>query len=338
MAEADITGNTPFKNPILLHLHTGSIGMLPEHLQDSIYERIDALDRFAKNPTDPTLWSQVTQKALEEDARDESQPNGLHDIPTQELVDFASVVIQTPPKDKYALTTELTSNGKRWFDVLFGFHSPSGSAAIEAAANFHTTANGQPKVATALDLATGTGKTARVVAAFAEHTIGLDRDGALLQVAQADNPNIAFVQGSLDALPFADASMDIITSDGIKYTLDKATSTAMYREIARVLKPGGVYIDTELADPSCITYSTGWGVNNPDVHPEILKTFVTWKAVLEDMIVDTISGKVEESNHMDLSGEEWNAFMNELGLREEYLSAHPRAINKWSNARMLHKA
>ncbi len=334
---SETTTNTQYRMPSLPHIEVGDIDWLPEELQNSLESRQMALEDFAYDPENPELWQAVTEYALEEEAKGTGQPDELRTIPATELIAFADTIRNTDPADRYALTTGYASNGVRWFDTLYGLHSPSGDTAIEAAAQAYTRKQGTEKVATAVDLATGTGKTAQVAAQFAEQTVGLDRDEALLEAAREEHPDIDFVHGSLDSLPFADSSVDIVTSDGIKYSLDAETARTMYSEIARVLKPGGVYIDTDYAEPDEIINSVDLNINHPDYHPEDLATFVTWKAVLEDMIVDTISGKVTIKDPLQLYGHEWDALKADLGLREFTLRAHPRARNKRSHARMLYK-
>lgn len=323
--------------PELPNIHLGLIDGLPKYLAATLGDRQSTLSRFAENPTDPAIWSLVARQALGEEARNTGQPKELRDIPTTELVAFASLVRRAEHSERYGLTASYAPNGKRWFDVLYGFHSPAGDDAITAAVSLVTYGRERIAVDNALDIATGIGKTARIISQYALHTFGLDNNMALLTVAHTDNPAIRFVSGSVDSLPFPNRSMDIITSDGIKYTLPAQTSRAMYREVARVLRRGGVYIDTHYAAADEITVNTGRGFDHPDYHPEDLKTFVTWKAVLQDMIVDTVSGKWDVDTHQALWGDGWDQFIRDLGLREEQLYVDSLTQIKYSHARLLHK-
>lgn len=323
--------------PKLPNIHLGLTSDLPEHLAATLGDREDMLSRFAEAPDDPTVWAEVAGHVLDEESRSVGQPEELRDISGQELLAFAGLVRGTEQRRRYGLTAHYAPNGERWFDVLYGFHSAAGDDAIAAAARMVTSELWDAQVTRALDIATGTGKTACVISQFARYTVGLDNDEVLLAAAYADNPTVEFVGGSVDALPFPDESMDIITSDGIKYTLSARTSVAMYHQIARVLRHGGVYIDSHYAAADEIRVSTGRSLVLADYHPENLGTFVTWRAVLEDMIVDTVSGKWNVDAHLPLWGQEWEQLKHDLGLREVQLHAHPLAQNQFSHARLLYK-
>ena len=94
---------------------------------------------------------------------------------------------------------------------------------------------------TALDIATGTGSVARELARQQWATTGIDIAPGLLheaaKIAQAENLDITWHNAPLDDLPFADHTMDLVTSSfGIIFAPDPA---AALTEIHRVLRPGG---------------------------------------------------------------------------------------------------
>lgn len=98
---------------------------------------------------------------------------------------------------------------------------------------------------TVLDLGSGAGfdslLAARMVGADGQ-VIGVDMTPAMLAKARAnaallDARNVTFLEGVLESLPVADASVDLVISNGvINLCPDKATVLA---EAFRVLKPGG---------------------------------------------------------------------------------------------------
>jgi SAM-dependent methyltransferase len=98
---------------------------------------------------------------------------------------------------------------------------------------------------TVLDLGSGAGLDVFLAAPLVGSTgqvIGVDMTPAMLEKARRNAAkmgadNVEFREGRLEALPVADATVDAVTSNCvINLVPDK---TAVFREVARVLKPGG---------------------------------------------------------------------------------------------------
>jgi SAM-dependent methyltransferase len=92
-----------------------------------------------------------------------------------------------------------------------------------------------------LDVATGTGWTARNAARWGAHVVGVDIADGLLEAAKAlaadVEPKIEFELGDAEALPFEDASFDrVISTFGVMFAGDQKRAAD---ELARVTKPGG---------------------------------------------------------------------------------------------------
>ena len=92
-----------------------------------------------------------------------------------------------------------------------------------------------------LDVATGTGAVALRAARAGATVTGVDLAPALLATARrrADEERlpIEFVVGDAEALPFPDASFDVVASaQGVIFASDQ---NAAARELARVCRPGG---------------------------------------------------------------------------------------------------
>ena len=111
-----------------------------------------------------------------------------------------------------------------------------------------------------LDVGTGAGHTALAVAPHVAEVVGLDLTPEMVASATAlagerGLTNVTFREGDATALPFADASFDIVTNrQSAHHYGDPAKATA---ESARVLRPGGVFvlIDTiSPEDPALDTY------------------------------------------------------------------------------------
>lgn len=95
-----------------------------------------------------------------------------------------------------------------------------------------------------LDVGGGIGGPARTLAsAFGCHVTVLDLSepfcmaGAMLTARTGLSDKVAFQQGDAQAMPFADASFDLVWTQ--HSSMNVPDKIAMYREIARVLRPGG---------------------------------------------------------------------------------------------------
>jgi SAM-dependent methyltransferase len=92
-----------------------------------------------------------------------------------------------------------------------------------------------------LDVATGTGWTARSVARAGARVTGVDISAALLEAAQALSahlrPRIAFERADAERLPFADGSFDrVISTFGVIFAQNQERAAA---ELGRVCRKGG---------------------------------------------------------------------------------------------------
>ncbi|HVC20029.1 MAG TPA: ubiquinone/menaquinone biosynthesis methyltransferase [Vicinamibacterales bacterium] len=104
--------------------------------------------------------------------------------------------------------------------------------------------------ARALDLACGTGDLTFDLAARGARAIGLDITPRMIELARrkpAAGRGAAFLVGDMMALPFADASCDLVTTGyGLRNVpdLDGALD-----EIRRVLRPGGRFLSLDFDRP-----------------------------------------------------------------------------------------
>lgn len=101
-----------------------------------------------------------------------------------------------------------------------------------------------------LDVATGTGLVAREAVGIlgrAEDVVGLDLSAGMLREARGSLP-IALVQARAEALPLADASVDLVSMGyALRHVPDLVRAFAEYR---RVLRPGGRVLLLEIDQPS----------------------------------------------------------------------------------------
>src|SRR5688572_2994575 len=106
--------------------------------------------------------------------------------------------------DRYDLITVLLSYGqdRRWKKQLVAMAADAASASSDRACD-------------ALDLACGTGDIAFALGARGARVVGLDLTLRMIELARAKSPpdsRTSFLVGDMMALPFADASFDVVTT------------------------------------------------------------------------------------------------------------------------------
>ena len=88
-----------------------------------------------------------------------------------------------------------------------------------------------------LDLGTGTGATAAVAASRGARPVGVDLAEGMVEAARRLHPELEFVQGDAEALPFPDCGFDAAVAGFVLNHLPDPERAAA--ELHRVLGPGG---------------------------------------------------------------------------------------------------
>jgi SAM-dependent methyltransferase len=108
--------------------------------------------------------------------------------------------------------------------------------------------------ATALDVGCGEGRFCRMLRARGIAATGIDPTETLLAAARARDPEGDYRQACAEALPFADASFDLVVS--YLTLIDIPDFRAAFAEMTRVLKPGGTLLIANIN--SFVSSSNGW--------------------------------------------------------------------------------
>jgi ubiquinone/menaquinone biosynthesis C-methylase UbiE len=105
-----------------------------------------------------------------------------------------------------------------------------------------------------LDLGCGSGVFTHLLHQRGFHATGLDLSPKLLELARAKYPQIRFVEGDVEKLPFEDGAADGVLLSGIVHHLPNPERCAA--EVYRVLGPGGRFVafDPNRANPFMFLY------------------------------------------------------------------------------------
>jgi SAM-dependent methyltransferase len=87
-----------------------------------------------------------------------------------------------------------------------------------------------------LDLGAGTGKLTAVLCTLGHDVVAVEPDAEMLQVLRETNPGVQACDGSAEALPFEDASVDAVVCGQAFHWFDQ---TRALPQIHRVLRRGG---------------------------------------------------------------------------------------------------
>ena len=127
---------------------------------------------------------------------------------------------------------------------------------------------------TVLEAGCGTGLVLGRIAPHVKRAIGVDLSGGMLR--QAHERKLQVVQGSVTALPFADASFDMVCSFKVLAHVEQITLAMA--EMGRVLRPGG-FLCTEFYNTRSLRYlikrlkqPTQIGSHNPTIDDESVFT------------------------------------------------------------------
>jgi ArsR family transcriptional regulator len=122
------------------------------------------------------------------------------------------------------------------WDQLRSLHSPDGPVEAALVGAFGGA------IGKLLDVGTGTGRIAELLAPLASHVTAFDKSPEMLRLARARLQNLPaethdLVQGDFTALPFADASFDALTFHQVLHYAQAPEQ--VLAEAARVTRPGG---------------------------------------------------------------------------------------------------
>ncbi len=141
-----------------------------------------------------------------------------------------------------------------------------------------------------LDIAAGTGTSSAALAKSGAEVIALDFSPGMVEEGRKRHPDLTFVQGDAEKLPFADGEFDAVTiSFGLRNVQHPQVALA---EMRRVLKPGGRVVICEFSRPPLGVLRAGYHAylrhvmpliagaasSNPDAYTYLFESIREWPA------------------------------------------------------------
>jgi demethylmenaquinone methyltransferase/2-methoxy-6-polyprenyl-1,4-benzoquinol methylase len=100
-----------------------------------------------------------------------------------------------------------------------------------------------------LDLCCGAGQTTQFLVRYSEKVTGLDASPLALQRAQKRVPQVQYVEGLAEELPFSEATFDLVQTSVALHEMKPEQLTKILQQVYRVLKPGGTFACIDLHQP-----------------------------------------------------------------------------------------
>jgi ubiquinone/menaquinone biosynthesis C-methylase UbiE len=101
-----------------------------------------------------------------------------------------------------------------------------------------------------LDLCCGNGPVTQVLVQQSQQVTGLDASPKAIARAQANVPQATFVEGFAEAMPFADASFDVVHTSMALHEMEPEQRSQILQEVYRVLKPNGIFTLIDFHSPT----------------------------------------------------------------------------------------
>lgn len=98
-----------------------------------------------------------------------------------------------------------------------------------------------------LEIGSGPGHVANALAQTGAEITGIDFVKSMVEIGRQKFPHITFEQANAEQLPFEENTFDAVVSNFVVHHL--ARPEIVFREICRVLKPGGHFAFVVFADP-----------------------------------------------------------------------------------------
>jgi len=132
-----------------------------------------------------------------------------------------------------------------------------------------------------LDLCCGGGQTTQYLAEISRRCTGLDISPVALARAQSAVPQAHYIQGLAQELPFGDRTFDLVHTSVALHEMNPEELAAIFREVYRVLKPGGVFAFIDFHTPTMVIFWPPLAI-----FMALFETQTAWELLKMDLVED----------------------------------------------------
>ena len=129
-----------------------------------------------------------------------------------------------------------------------------------------------------LDLCCGAGQTTKFLVESSEQVTGLDISPVALNKAKKNVPEANYVEGLAQDLPFADDFFALVHTSVALHEMTTSELEQIFKEVYRVLKPGGIFTFIDLHQPTNLLFMPGLAI-----FMWLFETETAWKLLKTDL-------------------------------------------------------
>ena len=130
-----------------------------------------------------------------------------------------------------------------------------------------------------LDLCCGSGQATEYLVKSSQDVIGLDISPVSLQRAQRNVPQAKYVEALAEEMPFPDAQFDLVHTSVAMHEMKPSQLRQIFKEVYRVLKPGGVFALVDFHKPTNFLFWPGLSL-----FLLLFETQTSWQLLETDLI------------------------------------------------------
>jgi ubiquinone/menaquinone biosynthesis C-methylase UbiE len=130
-----------------------------------------------------------------------------------------------------------------------------------------------------LDLCCGSGQATKFLVEYSQNVTGLDISPLSLERAKKNVPQARYVEALAENMPFPDNNFDLVHTSVAMHEMTTSQLQQIFKEVYRVLKPGGVFALVDFHKPTNFIFWPGL-----TVFLWLFETETAWQLLETDLV------------------------------------------------------